>query len=243
MRYRRNVTETDRRGDTRSRIVEAAARLLGEHGPAAVTTRGVAEAAGVQAPAIYRLFGDKDGLLDAVAEHVLDTHVAAKAVVVAAAAADDVDPLEDLRSGWRAQIEFGLAHPALFRLLSDPERVLSSPAAAAGLRVLEARVHRLAAAGRLRVGERRAVQLVQAAGVGTTTTLLSLPAQERDPALADAMLEAVLAQVLVDAPRPAGDGTTAAAVAFRALAPDLPALTDGERRLLGEWLDRVVAAG
>ena len=237
------MTETDRRGDTRSRIVEAAARLLGEHGPAAVTTRGVAEAAGVQAPAIYRLFGDKDGLLDAVAEHVLDTHVAAKAVVVAAAAADDVDPLEDLRSGWRAQIEFGLANPALFRLLSDPGRALSSPAAAAGLRVLQARVHRLAAAGRLRVGERRAVQLVQAAGVGTTTTLLSLPAQERDPALADAMLEAVLAQVLVDAPRPAGDGTTAAAVAFRALAPDLPALTDGERRLLGEWLDRVVAAG
>ncbi|MBB2901244.1 AcrR family transcriptional regulator [Kineococcus radiotolerans] len=237
------MTETARRGDTRSRIVEAAARLLGEHGPAAVTTRGVAEAAGVQAPAIYRLFGDKDGLLDAVAEHVLDTHVAAKAVVVAAAAADDVDPLEDLRSGWRAQIEFGLANPALFRLLSDPGRVLSSPAAAAGLRVLQARVHRLATAGRLRVGERRAVQLVQAAGVGTTTTLLSLPPRERDPALADAMLEAVLAQVLVDAPRPAGDGTTAAAVAFRALAPDLPALTDGERRLLGEWLDRVVAAG
>jgi AcrR family transcriptional regulator len=34
-----------------------------------VTTRSVALAAGVQPPTIYRLFGDKDGLLDAVAEH------------------------------------------------------------------------------------------------------------------------------------------------------------------------------
>ncbi|WP_338419811.1 TetR family transcriptional regulator [Streptomyces klenkii] len=36
-----------------------------------MTTRAVAAAAGVQAPAIYRLFGDKDGLLEAVAEQRL----------------------------------------------------------------------------------------------------------------------------------------------------------------------------
>ena len=51
--------------------MEVAARLLREQGAAAVTTRAVAMAAGVQAPTIYRLFGDKDGLLDAVAEYVL----------------------------------------------------------------------------------------------------------------------------------------------------------------------------
>src|ERR1700677_3669653 len=51
---------------TRENLVEVAARLLREQGAAAVTTRAVALAAGVQAPAIYRLFGDKDGLLDAV---------------------------------------------------------------------------------------------------------------------------------------------------------------------------------
>jgi hypothetical protein len=38
----------------RARIIDAAARLLQEQGPAAVTTHGVAQAAGVQAPAIYR---------------------------------------------------------------------------------------------------------------------------------------------------------------------------------------------
>ena len=71
-----------RRADTRARIIDVAARLLQEQGPAAVTTRGVAEAAGVQAPAIYRFFGDKDGLLEAVAEHVMATYVSAKAAIV-----------------------------------------------------------------------------------------------------------------------------------------------------------------
>ena len=248
--YRWNVSETtSRRDDTRSRIVEVAARLLREDGPSAVTTRGVAEAAGVQAPAIYRLFGDKDGLLEAVAEHVMSTYVAAKAAVVAAAAAHDVDPLDDFRAGWDSQIEFGLAHPALFRLLSDPARALRSAAAASGREVLAARVHRLAATGRLRVAEPHAVGLVQAAGVGAVTVLLATPPGQRDPALADALFDAVLGQVLTDPPDPAGDVPAAAsiavpaAVALRAAAPGLDVLSDGERRLLAEWLDRVIAAG
>ncbi|HEY0937917.1 MAG TPA: helix-turn-helix domain-containing protein, partial [Trebonia sp.] len=54
------------RDQTRAHLVEVAAELLASQGPDAVTTRSVALAAGVQAPAIYRLFGDKGGLLDAV---------------------------------------------------------------------------------------------------------------------------------------------------------------------------------
>jgi len=50
--------EGNGRGETRSTLVRVAARLLRERGAAAVTTRAVAEAAGVQAPTIYRLFGD-----------------------------------------------------------------------------------------------------------------------------------------------------------------------------------------
>ena len=232
---------TSTRHDTRARIVDVAARLLREQGPGAVTTRGVAEAAGVQAPAIYRLFGDKDGLLDAVAEHVMATHVSAKAAVVAAASERDVDPLSDLRAGWDSQIEFGLANPALFRLLSDPDRVPPSPAAEAGRRVLESRIHRVATTGRLRVSEQRAVDLVHAAGMGTILALLSTPAGQRDRGLAAGMYDAVLRQILTDAPGVAEDGPMAAAVAFRAVAPQLAVLTEAERRLLAEWLDRVVA--
>jgi AcrR family transcriptional regulator len=243
VRYRWNVIDApSRRSDTRARIVEVAARLLREHGPAAVTTRGVAEEAGVQAPAIYRLFGDKDGLLDAVAEHVMATYVAGKAAIVQAASADNVDPLDDLRAGWEMQIEFGVANPALFRLLSDPDRVVHSPAAQAGRRVLESRVRRVAASGRLRVSEQRAVDVIQAAGIGVIQTLLSTPPERRDAGLAQSMYEAVLGQILTDAPEPPAHGPMAATVAFRAVAPHLDMLSAAERRLLADWLDRAVDA-
>ncbi|HEV2593364.1 MAG TPA: TetR/AcrR family transcriptional regulator, partial [Gaiellaceae bacterium] len=184
------IDAPSRRSDTRSKIVDVAARLLREHGPAAVTTRGVAEGAGVQAPTIYRLFGDKDGLLDAVAEHVMATYASAKAAIVQAASADNVDPLDDLRAGWEMQIDFGVANPALFRLLSDPDRVLHSPAAQSGRSVLESRVYRVAVTGRLRVSEQRAVNIIQAAGIGAIQTLLSTPAEQRDAGLAESMYEA-----------------------------------------------------
>jgi len=230
------------RSDTRSTIVDVAARLLRDHGPAAVTTRGVAEEAGVQAPMIYRLFGDKDGLLDAVAEHVMATHVSAKATIVAAATARSVEPLEDLRAGWDMQINFGVANPSLFSLLSDPGRALRSPAAQSGKHVLDARVHRVAVAGQLRVSEQRAVDLIQAAGTGTVLTILSTPPDQRDPELADNLYEAVLRQILTDAPNRATSGPMAIAVAFRAIAPQLYMLSDAERQLLTEWLDRTIDA-
>lgn len=240
------MTQTAHGTDTRTRIVDVASRLLREEGPAAVTTRGVAEGAGVQAPTIYRLFGDKDGLLEAVAEHVMATFVSSKAAVVEAAAAHGVDPFDDLRAGWDAQIDFGLANPTLFAFLSDPARGLRSPAAQRGLGVLQERVRRVAATGRLRVSEQRAVDVVRAAGVGTITTLLATPVEHRDHGLADAMYEAVLGQVLTDPPADAGaaahDDVRARAVAFRAVAPGLAALSDAERHLMTEWLDRAIGS-
>jgi AcrR family transcriptional regulator len=221
--------------------VDVAARLLREEGPAAVTTRGVAEGAGVQAPVIYRLFGDKDGLLEAVAEYVMAAFVSAKAQDVEAASAANIDPLDDLRAGWETQIDFGVANPALFRLLSDPDRVLRSPAAQSGRRVLESRVHRVAVTGRLRVSERRAVGLIQAAGIGVIQTLLSTPPDQRDPGLAESMFQAVLRQILTDVPERPDGGPMATAVAFRAIAPRLDTLSEAERRLLAEWLDRALS--
>ena len=232
----------DTRGDTRARIVDAAARLLREGGAAAVTTRGVADAAGVQAPAIYRLFGDKDGLLDAVAEHVLATYVSAKSATVDALV-EGSDPVDDLRSGWNTQLEFGLANPVLATLLADPVRAQRSPAARAGMEVLARRVHRIARAGRLCVSEARAVALVHAAGTGAVLTLLATPPAERDLAVADDLFDAVLDRILLETPGPAPTADrTAPVVALRALAPELAVLSPGERRLLVEWLDRVVGA-
>jgi len=231
---------SDIRNATRARIVDVAAHLLQSEGPAAVTTRAVAEGAGVQAPTIYRLFGDKDGLLEAVAEHVMAAHVSAKSAKEAAAVAADSDPVADLRASWASQIDFGLANPAVFRMLSDPNRIQRSPAAQSGQRVLESRVRRVAATGRLRVSEQRAVGLVQSAGVGVIQVLLSTPPEQRDLSLADGIYDAVLAQILTDAPARTDDGSAATVVAFRALAPGFEALTAAERELLVEWLDRVI---
>ena len=217
--------------DTRTRLVEVAAQLLRDEGAAAVTTRAVAQAGGVQAPTIYRLFGDKDGLLDAVAEHVFANHVAGKGPTAA-------DPVEDLCAGWDTHVAFGLTNAALFGLLTEPGRGNRSPAVAAGIEILRTRVRRVAATGRLRVPERRAVEMIHAAGTGAVLALLAVPPADRDLTLADAMWDALAYAILTDGPALAGDDAVAAAVAFRTVVPELPRLTDAERTLLSEWLDR-----
>ena len=223
------------RDESRSAVLDAAARLLAEHGARGVTTRAVAQAAGMQAPTIYRLFGDKDGLIDALAEHVMATYVAGKSV---SAAQPSGDPVADLRAGWQLHVEFGLANPELYALLNTPGRGTPSPATTAGIEVLRTLVRRLAAAGLLRVDERRAVAMIHAAGTGTVLALLGMPAALRDPGLADVMFDAVADRILTATP-PAPDATTTTVtVAFATLVPELPALTDAERALMTEWLTR-----
>jgi AcrR family transcriptional regulator len=242
------VSDPSPRDETRARIVAAAAELLHAGGPGAVTTRAVADAAGVQAPTIYRLFGDKDGLLEAVAEHAMTVFAADKARAVRAAADEDTDPVDDLRAGWAMTIGFGLANPHLFTLLADPERGRGSAAARAGVQLLADRVRRVAEAGRLAVPEDRAVHLVHAAGTGAVLAVLAAPAGERDPSIADDAFAAVLDRILVpEAGSPTDRGAGAdpvsnAAITLRAAADGLDVLSPGERAVLAEWLDRVVAA-
>ena len=54
------------------------------------------------------------------------------------------------------------------------------------------------------------------------------------------MFQAVLGQILTDAPERPEGGRMAAAVALRAMAPQLDMLSEAERRLLTEWLDRAI---
>jgi AcrR family transcriptional regulator len=197
---------------------------------------------GVQAPMIYRLFGDKDGLLEAVAEHVMAAYVTAKTEIAEAASAAGIDPLTDLRAAWQTQIAFGVGNPSLFRLLSDPDRVRSSPAARAGREVLQARIHRVAATGRLRGSEQRATNLLHAAAIGAIQTLLATPPEDRDSGLPESMCDAVLGQIITNppAPLPSDDDRIATAVTLRAMEPRLDALTPTEQQMLAEWLDRVI---
>ncbi|MDJ0345709.1 TetR/AcrR family transcriptional regulator [Streptomyces sp. H10-C2] len=77
-----------------------------------MTIRSVSNAAGVQAPTIYRLFGDQQRLLDAVAAHGFTTYLSGKTNVKPSA-----DPIEDLRSDWDLHVNFGLANPGLYSLM------------------------------------------------------------------------------------------------------------------------------
>lgn len=234
-----NVSDSARppsRDAVRTRLVEVAARLLATEGPDAVTTRSVALAAGVQAPTIYRLFGDKNGLLDAVAEHGFADYVARKPPV------DAGDPVGGLRAGWDLHVGFGLANPALFRLMHTALRTAHGRSTAeAGVAILRQRVLRVAAAGRLRVAEQRAVELIRSAGTGVVFTLIDQPETERDPGLADLAWETVCATILTDSETAAPAGPITAAVTLRAALPGLSTLTAHERALLGDWLDRITA--
>ena len=229
--------ESSRAGTTRERIIAAASRLLAEGGREAVSTRAVSAAAGVQAPAIYRVFGDKQGLLDAVASHGIAGYLAGKAH-----REPGPDPVEDLRRGFDEHVEFGLANPAVYALMAaGPRPGTRSPADAAGAEFLAKLVGRIAEAGRLRVPEQLATQLITSAGRGTTLTLIAQPEDERDPALIHAAREAVVAAIVTDEPVAARPGPAAAAVTLRAVLPQSTALTPGEGTLLTEWLDRIAA--
>ncbi|WP_432930430.1 TetR/AcrR family transcriptional regulator [Microbispora sp. CA-135349] len=225
------------RDRTRAHIVSVAARLLASGGRDALSTRAVAAAAGTQAPTIYRLFGDKEGLLEAVAEHGFRSYLRDKKAGPPAA-----DPVEGLRAGWDLHVGFGLANPALFSLMyGDPTPGRRSPAAVAAFRMLGERIRAIAAAGRLKVGERLAADVVHAAGCGTVFALLAMPEEERDPRLSEVARDAAIAAITTDAPAVETPGPAAAAMALRAALPDATALTDGERHVLGEWLDRLAA--
>ncbi|GAA3227619.1 TetR/AcrR family transcriptional regulator [Pseudonocardia petroleophila] len=227
----------DARREVRDHVVEAAARLLAEGGRDAVSTRAVAAAAGTQAPALYRLFGDKDGLLDAVAEHGFAAYLRTKVLDP-----PGDDPVEDLRAGWAVHVGFGLAHPALYLLMyGDPTSGRTSPAAERSWAVLRRHVRAIAAAGRLTVDERTAADLVHAAACGTVLTLLATPADDRDPALSDLARDTVLAAIATGAPPRREPGPVTAATTLRAGLDGITALTEGERHVLGEWLDRIAA--
>jgi AcrR family transcriptional regulator len=224
--------------DQRARIIAAALDLLTTGGPDAVSTRAVSAAAGVQPPTIYRFFGDKDGLLDAVSTQGFTDYLATKSAVPPSA-----DPVTDLRRGWDLHVELGLANPALYRLMYARDRAdgTASPASIAAFEILASHIARIAKAGRLRIAEGLAAALVHAAGSGTTLSLIATPEDQRDPALPATAREAVIAAITTDQPVGRTPGPVAAAVTLRAALPQIDALTSNEKALMTDWLDRITA--
>jgi AcrR family transcriptional regulator len=222
------------RQELRGRIVDAATVLLRDGGRDAVTTRAVSAAAGVQAPTLYRLFTDMNGLLEAVAADGFARYLTQKH-----SQALTEDPVQDLRRGWDTHVGFGLDNPAHYLLMyggSVPGS--SSQAATRSLERLHLLVERIAVAGRLVVSVETAVAMVHSAGVGLTLNLISIPPEGRDPALPGQLREAVIAAITTASPS-SPPAASARAVALKAVLDQVGDLySKGERALLDELLDR-----
>ncbi|MDV6374711.1 helix-turn-helix domain containing protein [Deinococcus sp. ZS9-10] len=228
---------------TRTSIVKAASHLLTHGGREAVSSRAVSALAGVQAPTIYRQFGDMAGLLDAVSHETFARYVSQEATFEPTG-----DPAQDLRRGWDIHVAFGLAHPAVYALMYGNRAELSATSAAQqGGEVLRGLIVRVAQAGRLQVTVDRAAQMIAAAGQGVTLELIATPPESRDLQLATAMREAVMSAILTaqvpedrSGEQSGPQRVAARAVALNAVLEEAPNVLSGaERQLLAEWLERL----
>jgi AcrR family transcriptional regulator len=225
---------------TSERVLKAAADLLRKGGVDAISTRAVAAAAGVQPPTLYRQFGDKDGLLDAVTVYVLQSYVLEKRRAAKASG----DPVADLHQLWDLHVDFGLAQPECYVLAygqSRPGKVAS--AATETTAILREVIARIGDHGRLRMSVDRATSLFHSCGVGFMLTQLAMPEGDRDLELSSIAYDNAVAGILNDAKPKSSKSTQlpSRAVALREAvcdAQDLP-LTPAEVVLLAEWLDRL----
>ncbi|MEU1535691.1 TetR/AcrR family transcriptional regulator [Streptomyces fagopyri] len=224
------------------KIVLAAADVLEKEGLDALSTRAVAARAGVFPPTIFRLFGDKEGLLEALGEHGFDIYLQAKSRLPRSD-----DPVADLRLAWDLHVEFGLTQPAYYVLVFG--RSCSGHLSRAGRKAvaeLQGMITRVAAAGRLRMSVERATALMHAAGVGVVSTAINSPPESRDPETArvtrEVVLDAMTAPPETDpVSRARGAGPAGPAMALRAVLAaeeELP-LSPGEELLLVELLNRL----
>lgn len=105
------------RPQVREALLAAARAELVEHGRAAISLRAVARRAGLSHASPKYHFGDRSGLLTAIAtegfqglaRHLSEVH--------------ESDAQQQLAALGRAYIDFGLSHPALFELMFAPSEL------------------------------------------------------------------------------------------------------------------------
>ena len=99
---------------TVTRILDAAAAIVDEHGVDAATTRAIADRAGVSYPSLYRFFADREAILD----ELLEQHSAAlEARSVEAEPTWDIRSVEDLLNReLDLHVHYYRRHPGSARL-------------------------------------------------------------------------------------------------------------------------------
>jgi AcrR family transcriptional regulator len=117
-------------GTLRRELIDAGGRLLAEEGPAALSTRRVAQATGTSTTAVYNLFGDKAGLVREMFLEGFDRLTAAFAAVPRTG-----DPEADLLALGDAYRANARDNPHLYELMFGRPVPEFRPDAEAGRRI------------------------------------------------------------------------------------------------------------
>jgi AcrR family transcriptional regulator len=107
----RRVPVQERSRRTVRQILDAAEQIVGESGVDAATTRAIAERAGVAAPSLYRFFADRDEILDALLEAMLEDLDAHAEEAERAFSGDSVE--EFVRMELDLHVAFYERHPSV----------------------------------------------------------------------------------------------------------------------------------
>lgn len=222
-------------GDTRSRLLHAAADLIAASPGEDFSLRAVCERVGVKMPTLYHFFGSKQGLVDAVIERGFDLYMEQKD-----AHTPSGDPIRDIREGWDAHVAFGLANPGFYTLMYGKVRPGHSPESQSRpSEVLRALTRQAEIEGRLVVPHPQAAAHILVANIGVTLRQIVLAAEDRD--LSVAVREGAIAAITGTASGGGGnDMSTRALLEHAASNPEI--LGPAETRLLVSWLHRLLDA-
>jgi AcrR family transcriptional regulator len=221
-------------------MVRAAETLLLESGECDISTRAVCEAVGVGSPVLYRLFGDKNGLLAAVVDRAFERYLASKR---SQKVSDD--PVADLDSAWDLHIAFALKNRAVYRIAYAPSLTEVPAGVEQARQLLVERLIRCAEGGRLTSTPEEAAQVMMAAATGVALSLISQPSTFDFPDLSQQVRDSVLREIVLQSVPPdrRPDSLKSVALQMAALlrAHQTP-LTGPEQALMLQWLGAVSSA-
>lgn len=187
------MTSTKRQ-ETRNEIISVTEKLLSSVGRDTVTIRNIADLAKVQAPTIYRIFGDKVGLLNAVAEEGFIRYMTIKPEFDSSRGI-----IEEFRKGWDIHVEFGTEHPELYKLMfGDSYAGLTTPAVRIAFEGFDEIMDRMDKGGYLRVSKEEALFRAFASASGVVLSILSLPTAVNQYTFISSVREDLIARIVTE---------------------------------------------
>jgi AcrR family transcriptional regulator len=218
---------------TREKLIDAAADMIARSPGEDFSLRAVCEVVGVKLPTAYHFFGSKQGLADAVVEHGFDMYISEKQAMEWSG-----DPIQDIRTGWDAHVDFGLANPGFYALMYGKVQPGHAPAAQSRpAEILLGLTTAAADQGRLVVPPEQAKAHILATNIGVT--LRQIIQGYADPELSTAVREGVIGAITGTAPGQDASTHRALSMVSELAAAHPETLGTAETRLLQEWLHRL----